>query len=142
MTRPLYFAYGSNLSVEQMAARCPAARPVALGYVRGYRLAFAGCSRTWGGGVATLVAHDGEWVEGLIYRMTWADLFALDRCEGHPWVYQREHLLIGEDDRKRRRRAWVYIKPVHFEIPPSREYLGLIQTAYRRFNFDPAPLFR
>jgi gamma-glutamylcyclotransferase len=36
----LYFAYGSNLDVEQMKRRCPESKVLVPGCLRGYRLDF------------------------------------------------------------------------------------------------------
>lgn len=44
----LYFAYGSNMNLNQMAFRCPDAEVVESVRLEGYRLAF----RTNGGGMA------------------------------------------------------------------------------------------
>lgn len=38
--KTLYFAYGSNLNLDQMARRCPDAEPVGRVRLDGYRLAF------------------------------------------------------------------------------------------------------
>lgn len=39
-----YIAYGSNLSVEQMAQRCPDARIVGQAVLEDWELAFHGCA--------------------------------------------------------------------------------------------------
>ena len=48
----LYFAYGSNMNVNQMAFRCPDAEVVDTVRLEGYRLAF--CMNGGGNGVATI----------------------------------------------------------------------------------------
>ena len=40
MLETLYFAYGSNIDLEQMARRCPAAQVVGPGILENYELAF------------------------------------------------------------------------------------------------------
>ena len=77
-----YFAYGSNLSVRQMAARCPAARVVGAAVLRGYRLCFPRRGSNWPGGVAGIVEDAQGVVEGAVYRMTEACVATLDACEG------------------------------------------------------------
>jgi hypothetical protein len=92
----LYFAYGSNLCREQMAApvdteavdrqyrnRCPDSVPIAAYRLSGWRLEFVG-ERTgrWGrGGVATIVPESGSSVSGALYRLSPADERALDGFE-------------------------------------------------------------
>ena len=52
MAERLYFAYGSNINLEQMAVRCPAAQVVGPAVLDGYELLFRGNRR--GTGVATI----------------------------------------------------------------------------------------
>ena len=139
MNRTLYFAYGSNLDPAQMRRRCPTSAPAGPAALDGWRLAFGGHSRTWGGPVATLVEDPDEWVDGLLYALAPDELAVLDRCEGHPLCYQRRLLLVM-DDSNRRRRAHVYVLPVAEEAPPAPEYLGVLRRAYRRLGFDNEPL--
>ena len=42
MAKRLYFAYGSNINLEQMAVRCPAAQVVGPAVLDGYELLFRG----------------------------------------------------------------------------------------------------
>ena len=48
----LYFAYGSNINLDQMAYRCPAAQVVGPVVLEGYELLFRGNAS--GNGVATI----------------------------------------------------------------------------------------
>ena len=58
-----YFAYGSNMNLEQMKYRCPAAEVVENVRLENYRLAFRG--RAPGNGVATVLPEKGSYVEGV-----------------------------------------------------------------------------
>lgn len=53
MKETYYFAYGSNMNLDQMAYRCPAASVVEPVHLEGYRLTF--CGRGKGSGVATIL---------------------------------------------------------------------------------------
>ena len=77
-----YFAYGSNMSSAQMAARCPGA--VALGAARrpGYRLAFDKWSDGRGGLVADILVSPSDEVWGVLWEVNEAHVAALDRYEG------------------------------------------------------------
>ncbi|GAP87211.1 hypothetical protein SAMD00023353_2300510 [Rosellinia necatrix] len=81
----LYFAYGSNLHVAQMASRCPASVFQGRAVLRGYRWQIN--ER----GVANVVEStrdsdsdpdDSYVVEGLLYRISPEDEASLDRSEG------------------------------------------------------------
>ena len=49
-----YFAYGSNMNLEQMKYRCPAAEVVENVRLEDYRLAFRGKAPAVGGNTSTL----------------------------------------------------------------------------------------
>ncbi|MBG0808745.1 gamma-glutamylcyclotransferase [Methylosinus sp. H3A] len=72
---PLYFAYGANLDVSAMAARCPKSRPLGLGRLARYRFAIQET------GFATVVPDARAQVHGLLYDLAMADVPALDRYE-------------------------------------------------------------
>jgi len=139
MKPTLYFAYGSNLDAARMRRRCPTSAPAGSATLDGWRLAFGGHSRTWGGPVATLVKDRDDRVDGLLYALSPDELAVLDRCEGHPLCYRRKLLLVT-DETGRRRRAHVYVLPVAEEAPPAPGYLGVLWQAYGRLGFDHEPL--
>lgn len=78
-----YFAYGSNLNVRQMLARCPGAEPIARCFLPDYRLIFDG--------VADIVPTRGHSVQGAIYKITRRCEAALDRYEGFPTLYYKDY---------------------------------------------------
>jgi len=135
----LYFAYGSNLDGRQMSWRCPSAEVVGAAWLPDHRLAFAGHSRLWGGAVATVAPAPGAAVEGLVYRISGADLAALDRCEGHPAFYRRVRRAVL-DERGRRLRPSLYLLADRPEALPAFPYLATLWRAYDRLGFDPTAL--
>lgn len=86
----LYFAYGSNLSFDQMAKRCPGSRFV--GRARLYGYVFQINQRGFANIVET--SDSREFVDGLCYRLSTNDELALDRSEGVPTAYQKEELEV------------------------------------------------
>ncbi|KAJ4327387.1 hypothetical protein N0V84_002158 [Fusarium piperis] len=83
----LYFAYGSNLHVAQMAQRCPSSVFVGTGTLSGYRWQIN--QR----GVANVVPADDSSVEGLVYLVNARDVRALDRSEGVARKLYQKHML-------------------------------------------------
>jgi gamma-glutamylcyclotransferase (GGCT)/AIG2-like uncharacterized protein YtfP len=79
-----YFAYGSNLSHKQMLKRCPDAKPKFKATLPDHKLIFAGRSRRWNGGVASIKPAKGEEVVGAIYEISEQCLSSLDIYEGCP----------------------------------------------------------
>lgn len=78
----LYFAYGSNMDPDQMAARCPDAKIVGPAYLQDHRLCFPRRSKNRGCGVSSIEPSVGHNTWGVVYESSDADLFALDKNEG------------------------------------------------------------
>ena len=90
MAERLYFAYGSNINLEQMAVRCPAAQVVGPAVLDGYELLFRGNRR--GTGVATIEPLPGSQVHGLLWKLTPECERSLDVYEGYPRLYEKENI--------------------------------------------------
>lgn len=118
MPRHAYFAYGSNLCVEQMARRCPGAadpRPAVLP------------DHDWlinERGVATLEPFPGGSVHGVVWTITDEDLAALDSAEGVPDRYRRDRFTVHTDAGPVP--AWLYIDHRIEPGPPRPGYLERI----------------
>lgn len=134
----LVFAYGSNLREEQMRARCPSAKVVEVVRLSKHTLAFVGYSRTWGGAVATVVADAHDSVDGLLYRVSDADLRTLDAYEGAPHVYARA--MCAVQGSKMRFRAWVYQHQNPIPDGPSYRYLAAIIEGRARLGLSSEPV--
>jgi phage replication-related protein YjqB (UPF0714/DUF867 family)/gamma-glutamylcyclotransferase (GGCT)/AIG2-like uncharacterized protein YtfP len=113
-----YFAYGSNLSVQQMADRCPDA-------VDPRRATLA--DHDWlinERGVATIEPLPGSEVHGVVWQVSDDDLATLDSAEGVPVRYRRDRLTVHTDDGPSE--AWVYIDHRVDPGPPRPGYLERI----------------
>ena len=134
-----YFAYGSNLNRKQMAERCPDSKPMFVATLPNYKLTFAGWSRQWRGGVATIKSHKGEKVLGGVYDVSERDLQRLDSSEGYPAKYNRLKVRVFDEDGEPVE-AITYIKVGALEeTQPSREYLAVIQQGYRDWSIFSIP---
>ena len=123
-----YFAYGSDLSNKQMLKRCPDSKPKFVAILPNYKLVFAGWSRQWRGGVASVKPFRGERVRGAIYEVTEKCLRQLDR---HEAGYDRFKVTVFDEDNEPVE-AITYIKTGQLdETPPAKEYLAVIQQGYR-----------
>ncbi|WP_081064392.1 gamma-glutamylcyclotransferase family protein [Burkholderia stagnalis] len=92
----LYFAYGSNMSVERLISRTPSARVVAIGYVPGHRLVFDKFSRKDGSGKCDCERTDvrNDSVYGVLYAIADEDRHALDKVEGAGYGYEPRHVNV------------------------------------------------
>ena len=123
-----YFAYASNLNRKQMQERCPDSKPCFVATLPNYKLVFAGWSRQWRGGVASIKAFRGERVLGAIYELSEIGLNRLDKYETG---YKRLKVTVFTEGGEPVE-ALTYIKSGQLEeAPPSKEYLAVIQQGYR-----------
>lgn len=56
VAKKYYFAYGSNMDINQMKDRCPDAEFMNVAYLKGYRFVYDGYSKKRRGAVANIVA--------------------------------------------------------------------------------------
>ena len=135
----LYFAYGSNINLEQMAYRCPDAEVVGPVTLAGYELTFRG--RTDGSGVANIEPKDGASVPGLLWRITPKCEQALNRYEGYPRLYVQQDVTVRDAD-GREYSVMAYVITDLFREPslPSPFYFQGIRDGYAQNGMDEKPL--
>jgi gamma-glutamylcyclotransferase (GGCT)/AIG2-like uncharacterized protein YtfP len=126
-----YFAYGSNLSKKQMKERCPESRPGFTAILPHYRVVFAGWSRQWHGGKATITALRGEKVRGALYEVTEACLKQLDK---HEVGYTRLAVTVFDEDNRAIPAVTSIMSGKLEEAPPSKEYAAVIREGYREWG--------
>ena len=137
-----YLAYGSNLNIPQMQARCPGSRIIGTSVIENHRLLFKG-SKT--GSYLTIEPAEGYSVPVGVWEVSAEDELSLDHYEGYPTFYYKKELELPikgiRTGRVRVRDAFVYI--MHEDRPigvPSSYYLRTCSVGYRQFGFDPALL--
>jgi hypothetical protein len=77
----LYAAYGVNLDPSRMAERAPASPMEGTGWLRGWRLTFAGEELGFGGALPTVVEDTESAVFVAVYNVTELDEQRLDMWE-------------------------------------------------------------
>lgn len=138
--RKLYLAYGSNLSMEQMARRTRRAIPVGTATLDGYRLLFRG---SMSGSYLTVEPCEGRSVPLVVWSVDEADEKALDRYEGFPRFYYKKEIQVELRSLINGTSlgpvpAFIYI--MHEDRPldtPSPTYLTICLEGYARFGFNP-----
>jgi len=132
MNKTFYLAYGSNLNLEQMAHRCPTAKPVGPVVLKDYQLLFRGGH---GGAVATVEPFKGKSVPCLLWEITPADEAALDRYEGFPFLYRKENIKVQLG--KKNIETMVYIMNEGRPLgTPSCYYYSVILDGYKSAGLD------
>lgn len=123
----LYFAYGSNLNIEQMKRRAPGATPLGPLMLKGWRLVFRG--------VADVTPDSRATCPGGVWRITEEDERKLDLYEGvRGGLYRKEYIPI----RKFEGTEWMLIYVMNSDgvFPPSEGYLQGIVDGYAHFELD------
>lgn len=118
--RNLYFAYGSNMSTEQMASRCPDSVKFDLGILSNYK--FIINSR----GVASVIPIQNSSVEGIIWSISKKDEILLDRYEGVPKTYSRKEINLISKSSNNFVKVLIYIANDNLKGAPKNNYLEKI----------------
>ncbi len=139
MRERLYFAYGSNINLEQMRFRCPDAIPVMPVTLLGYELGFRGHA-----GVATILPKEGTVVHGLLWDLTPQCEQSLDRYEGYPHLYGKETVLVRDEKTGASYRVMAYImtsQNAQILREPSLFYFNGILQGYKQNGMPVQPLY-
>ena len=132
MSEMLYFAYGSNINLQQMAVRCPDAQVVEPAVLENYELLFRGNGSSFG--VATIAPKEGSQVQGLLWKLTNYCELSLDIYEGYPRLYEKQAIMLHTKSGKQVQ-AMVYVMTHEKErLPtmPTRSYYTGIQEGFRQ----------
>ena len=130
-----YIAYGSNMSVEQMAHRCPGAKIVGTGKIEGYNLLFRG--RAYSAVATVEKGRPKSTVPVLVWEINKRHEEALDIYEGFPNLYTKELIPVQMDDGEYIEEAMVYVIDPTLEFgAPSAYYFSVIRDAYLEFGFN------
>ncbi|HEY4520060.1 MAG TPA: gamma-glutamylcyclotransferase family protein [Candidatus Paceibacterota bacterium] len=113
-----YFAYGSNMSEEQMAEpeRAPDAKKIGVAVLSNYEF-FINAR-----GVASISEKPSKFVQGIVYEISETDEKKLDKREGVPKYYTKQDILALD--------AFTYVATDNTNNPRSpqkqKEYLEKI----------------
>ncbi|MGP9821637.1 gamma-glutamylcyclotransferase family protein [Salinarimonas sp. NSM] len=128
---PLYFAYGSNMDRTQMAARCPASRPIGTARLMRHRVVIM---REGWASVAR-APHGAVW--GVLWDLALRDVPALDRWESlHTGLYTK--LVQPVLTEKGARRAIVYVGRASEGGTPQPGYLESVVAAAEAAGLPPS----
>ena len=127
----VYFAYGSNMSVQGMALRCPGARVLGPATLVGH--AFLINANHY----ATIVPAAGKVVHGVLWMLTADHRRALDEYEGVPFGMYRRHTIRVTTARGEQQLALTYVARDATPTRTRSEYLEVILSAARAHGLPP-----
>lgn len=122
-----YAAYGSNLSLDRMFARCPDAQEIGTCILHGYQLVFKG--------VADIIPTKGSSVPIGVYRISASDERALDRYEGwtpdnRSGMYRKEYFSANMSDSSEPVQVMFYAMNRGTISVPGSHYYNIIAEGY------------
>lgn len=123
-----YFAYGSNMDLDQMARRCPGATPAGTAVLEGWRYAY--CA-----GVATIVPDGGQ-THGLLWDLEPTHIDTLDVYEGvAEGRYRQEFVEVRVTDSGETITVLAYVKRFVGPSAPREGYAELVEACTVRLGF-------
>ena len=133
MFKKYYLAYGSNLNLNQMAFRCPNARPIGIMNLKDYRLVYKGRADEFS--YLTIEKCEGSIVPLGLWEVSYFDVFSLDSYEGYPTFYSKYYIPVKIGDKNKK--ALIYVMNEYFDYHlPSEEYINTCLEGYENFGFD------
>ncbi len=148
-----YFAYGSNLSKEQMKNRGITVIDTKIAELPEWKLAFTIYSDTWKGGVGDIIPDSQKKVEGVVYTIPEEDLKHLDHYEGRKvqdnrevGMYRRQYLPLKKEDGWKTVLTYLVNRTLehksNIDLKPSKEYLETIISGAEKHGLSEEYLKR
>lgn len=141
INKRFYLAYGSNLSVEEMAHRAPDAKVIGTSILQGWQLIFRQ--------FATIVKNPGYETPVLVWNISSQDEKNLDWYEDFPRLYFKKELDVEvtplAGGRAQELTAMVYIMTEDCSwrtALPGNRYYNILNAGYEAFGFDKSILSR
>ena len=136
MTGNLYFAYGSNMDIDQMAFRELEVLEARGAVLDGYRLVFDFPARSrWLGGAADVVEDTSSRVEGVLYSLA-NDVAIMDDWERG---YRRVAVQVSVPSTGETVTAWTYVVIEKGpDMGPSEVYVDQMLKGARQFGLSEA----
>lgn len=145
----LYFAYGSNLNLEELSAASAtyglpddAIKPFSPAWLPDMNLVFDYYSTSRGGGTLNVQPVKGGLVSGYLLQLSPGAWKLLDQKEGHPNYYQRRPVTVLLDDGQYLR-AQTYVARADRTgafVAPTAEYLAICEAGRKKLGLDTRAL--
>lgn len=134
----LYIAYGSNTNHKSMKLRCPQAKFMGTGILKGYKLAFRGYENH---SYATIEKDEKSSLDVALWFITQSDEEHLDHYESYPELYKKETVKVKVGNSTLD--GLVYIMNDGYNLAlPSENYFNEVLEGYTQCELNTEPLFR
>jgi hypothetical protein len=127
-----YFAYGVHLDAGMMKRLCPEAEPAGVARLPDHAFIMTMA------GIAGLVPRPGSEVWGRLWKITPADLVALESRPGIPKLYAGQRLAVERSDGSRQEQALVYVNQSRKTGQSTTGYIYTLVVAARQAGLPQA----
>lgn len=135
--KTLYVAYGSNLNIPQMGARCPLARVHGVGRLEDYRLVFKALGSY---AYATIEPFVGGYVPVVVWEIHETDEIRLDQYEGFPTHYYKKQVRVCIGSETVEGMVYIMNEKARYQLP-SKHYFDVILEGYQSFGLKTHKLY-
>ena len=136
MRTQLYFAYGMNTNLQQMAYRCPNAEAVGRLKLIGYKFIFRGVAD------AFYTGNPNDIIEGAVFKITSECELALDRLEGYPTFYTKAYEQVNYNGEFVDVMLYTMTRKSHGKFSdPSKHYWDMLHKGYEQFGMNHKQMY-
>lgn len=131
----LYFAYGSNMSVDWLKGRVPSAAVKSTGSISGHALKFNKVSKDGSG--KCNIEHTGnkeDVVEGVVFEFDKAEKDALNRAEGLGYGYDEKTVTVSTNEGEIKAVTY-YATKTDDSLKPYTWYMDYVINGAKENNF-------
>lgn len=118
----LYFSYGMNTNLNQMATRCPTAKSLGRAELQNYRFEFKRH--------ATIEPDSGRMTYGVLWDITQADEKSLDMLEGYPLYYTKKNVTVMHEGKQLTAMTYLMYPDEQLHIPAD-SYYQMLEEGYQ-----------
>jgi len=127
-----FFAYGTNISQDELNKHCPGAVLIGYGMLNNYMLEFRGYT---GHAIAQICKKKGEVLPVAIWELPPESRYTIENYEKFPYLYKRQKakaVLRGQ-----KVTGIIYINKQDLPVSePDEKYLAVLRQAYKQADFD------
>lgn len=120
-----YFAYGSNMSLSRLGARCPSAVRLGTYYLVGHQLRYHKASADGSGKCdAFYTGESSHVIYGALFDLSEQDKVTLDKIEGLGQGYNQKRVDVINDEGELVQAITYYATDINTELKPYSWYLN------------------
>jgi len=127
-----FFAYGTNISSEELQKHCEGAELIGFGMLNNYALEFRGYNDH---AIAHIFKKKNEVIPVAVWKLPPESRYTIDNFEKFPYLYKHEKVKAIINGKKIKGIVYILKQNLPLGIP-NKEYLNSLRQAYKTASFD------